>query len=247
MLIKKDKCDIIIAQIYVDDIVFGSTSMSMLDIFVNQMKNEFEMSMVGELTYFLGLQVKQMNVRIFISQSKYAKNLVKKFGLENAKCVKTPMGTNDKLSKDENSVSIDPTLFRSMIGSLLYLTASRPDICFSVGMCARYQANPKESHLAAVKRIIRYVNGTVDYGIWFSKDTNSGLAGYNDADWAGNVDDRKSTTGGCFYLGNNLVFWYSKKQNSISLSTAEAEYITTGSCYTQLLWMKQMLADYGIV
>ena len=137
-------------------------------------------------------------------------------------------------------VSIDPTLFRSMTGSLLYLTANRPDICFSVGVCARYQANPKESHLAAVKRIIRYVNDTTDYGIWFSKDANSGLAGYSDADWAGNVNDRKSTTRGCFYLGNNLVSWYSKKQNSISLSTAKAEYIATGSCCTQLLWMKQI-------
>ena len=157
------------------------------------------------------------------------------------------MSINEKLAKDENGVSIDPTLFRSMIVSLLYLTASRPDICFSVGVCARYQANPKESHLAVVKRIIRYVNGTANYGIWFFKDTNSGLIGYSDADWAENVDDRKSTTGGCFYLGNNLVSWYSKKQNSISLSTAEAEYIATGSCCTQLLWMKQMLADYGII
>ena len=191
MFIKNDKCDIIIAQIYVDDIVFGSTSMSTLDVFVNQMKNEFEMSMVGELTYFFGLQVKHMNEGIFISQSKYAKNLVKKFGLENAKCVKTPMGTNDKLFKDENGVSIDPTLFRSMIGSLLYLTANRPNICFSVGVCARYQANPKKSHIAVVKRIIRYVNGIRDYGIWFSKNTNFGLAKYSDADWVGNANDKK--------------------------------------------------------
>ena len=145
--------------------MFGSTSQSKLNDFVNQMKNEFEMSMVGELTYFLGLQVQQMNDGIFICQSKYAKNLVKKFGLETSKYLKTPMGTNDKLFKDDNGVSIDPTLFRSMIGSLLYLTASRPGICFSVGVCARYQGNPKESHLAAVKRIIRYVNGTADYGI----------------------------------------------------------------------------------
>ena len=134
-----------------------------------------------------------------------------------------------------------------MIRSLLYLTAIRPDICFSVGICAKYQTNPKESHIAAKKMIIRYVNDTIDYRIWFSKDTNSCLAWYSDADWVENADDRKSTTGGCFYLGNNLVSLYSKKQNSISLSTAEAEYITTGSCCTQLLWMKQMLADYGIV
>lgn len=156
------------------------------------------------------------------------------------------MSVNLKLSKDDSGSSVDPSLYRSMIGSLLYLTASRPDISFSVGICARYQSNPKESHLAAVKRIIRFVNGTTNDGIWYSKDTNSSLAGYCDADWAGNADDRKSTTGGCFFLGNNLVSWHSKKQNSISLSTAEAEYIAAGSCCTQLLWMKQMLEDYGI-
>ncbi|KAL9429358.1 hypothetical protein AB3S75_031220 [Citrus x aurantiifolia] len=157
------------------------------------------------------------------------------------------MSTNAKLIVDDSGSSVDPSLYRSMIGSLLYLTASRPDICFSVGVCARYQANPKESHLATVKRIIRFVTGTVNDGIWYTNDTNSSLAGYSDADWAGNADDRKSTTRGCFYLGNNLVPWHSKKQNSISLFTAEAEYIAAGSCCTKLLWMKQMLADYGIV
>ncbi|KAL7083944.1 hypothetical protein ACP275_14G193700 [Erythranthe tilingii] len=210
------------------------------------MSSEFEMSMVGELTYFLGLQVKQMSDGIFITQSKYAKNLVKRFGLESAKTVRTPMGTNDKLSRQLDATAVDPTLYRSMIGSLLYLTSSRPDICYSVGVCARYQSNPKECHLSAVKRIIRYVSGTIDFGIWYSMDTNTTLAGFSDADWAGDADDRKSTTGGCFYLGNNLVSWYSKKQNSISLSTAESEYIAAGSCCAQLLWMKQMVCDYGI-
>ncbi|XP_022851834.1 uncharacterized protein LOC111373527 [Olea europaea var. sylvestris] len=133
-----------------------------------------------------------------------------------------------------------------MIGSLLYLTATRPDIGFSVGVCARYHADPKESHLSSVRRIIRYVSGTVDLGIFYSRNSNIDLAGYSDADWAGNTDDRKSTTGGCFYMGSNFVAWLSKKQSSISLSTAEAEYIAAGSCCTQLLWMKQMLSDYGI-
>jgi hypothetical protein len=131
-----------------------------------------------------------------------------------------------------------------MIGSLLHLTASRPDIAFSVGVCAHFQANPKESHLTAVKRIIRYVNNTLLYGIWYSRETNLVVVGYSDADWAGNVDDRKSTSGGCFYVGNNLVTWMSKKQASISLSTVEAEYIAAGSCCTQLLWMKTLLGDY---
>jgi hypothetical protein len=133
-----------------------------------------------------------------------------------------------------------------MIGSLLYLTASRPDIAFSVGVCARFQANPKESHLTAVKHIIRHVNDTLPYGIWYSRETNLMVAGYSDADWAGNADDRKSTSGGCFNVGNNLVAWMSKKQASISLSTVEAEYIVAGNCCTQLLWMKTLLGDYGL-
>jgi hypothetical protein len=115
-----------------------------------------------------------------------------------------------------------------------------------VGVCACFRANPKESHFTAVKRIIRYVNDTLLYGIWYSRETNLVIAGYFDADWAGNDDDdRKSTSGGCFYVGNNLVAWMSKKQASISLFIGEAEYIVAGSCCTQLLWMKTLLYDYG--
>jgi hypothetical protein len=235
----------LIAQIYVDDIIFWATLDSLAHELSEEMKQEFEMSMIGELNYFLGLQVKQNDEGIFISQSKYAKDLVKQFGLDGKSHARTPMSTSVKISSDLAGKSVDPSLYRSMIGSLLYLIASRPDISFSVGVCARFQANPKESHLTAVKRIIRYVNDTLSYGIWYSRETNLVVAGYSDADWAGNVDDRKSTSGGCFYVGNNLVAWMSKKQASISLSTAEAEYIAAGSCCTQLLWMKTLLGNYG--
>jgi len=170
---------------------------------------------------------------------------VKRFGLDGKSHARTPMSKNVKISADLTSKQVDPTLYKSMIGSLLYLTASQPDIAFSVSVCARFQANPKESHLTAVKYIVRYVNATVNYGICFSRETNLVLAGYSDANWAGNADDRKSTSGGCFYVGTNLVAWMSRKQASISLSTAEAEYIAAGSCCTQLLWMKKLLCDYG--
>ncbi|KAK6162228.1 hypothetical protein DH2020_002069 [Rehmannia glutinosa] len=183
VFVEKFSNGITIAQIYVDDIVFGSTSKQKLDEFVDYMSSEFEMSMVGELNYFLGLQVKQFDKGIFITQNKYAKNLVKRFGLDNKKHMKTPMGTNDKLSKDENGTPIDPTLYSKYDRSLLYLTASRPDISYSVCVCARYQSCPKESHLKAVKRIIRYINGTVDLGILYSFDTNTNLAGFSDLDW----------------------------------------------------------------
>ena len=116
-----------------------------------------------------------------------------------------------------------------------------------MSVCAQYQDVLKESHLTAVKRIIRYVNRTTDYGLWYSNDSNAYLTSYLDVDWVGSVDDRKSTSGGCFYHGNNLVSWMSKKQNFVSLSTAEAEYIAAGSCCTQLLWMKKLLHDYGIL
>ena len=130
-----------------------------------------------------------------------------------------------KLSINLNGKDVNETLYRSMIGSLLYLIASRPDIVYSVGVCARYQSKPKESHIHSVKRIMKYVSGTVDFGIWLSKDTNTTLVRYSDADWAGCANDRKSTIAGCFFIGNNLVAWHSKKLTSTSLSTAEAEYI----------------------
>lgn len=245
LFVLQHKEDLLIVQIYVDDIIFGSTSDAMVQGFVELMQTEFEMSMVGELTYFLGLQVKQKKHGMFISRTKYAQNLVKKFGILSARSFKTPMSTTEKLHIDKDGKDVDPTLYRSMIGSLLYLTASRPDICLASGICARFQGAPKESHLAAVKRIIRYVRSTSEYGIWFSKDQDARLIGYSDSDWASNADDRKSTTGGCFFNGSNLVSWYSKKQISISLSTVVAEYIAVGSCCGQMLWMKQMFKDYG--
>ncbi|XP_050919028.1 uncharacterized mitochondrial protein AtMg00810-like [Lathyrus oleraceus] len=194
-----------IVQIYVDDIVFGGMSNQMVQHFVRQMQSEFEMSLVGELTYFLGLQVKQMDETIFISQSNYAKNIVKKFGMENASHKKTLAPTHLKLPKDEKGVNMDQSLYRSMIGSLLYLTASRPDITFVVAVYARYQYEPKMSYITQVKRILKYINGISEYGMLYSHNANSLLTRYYDADWADSADDRKNTSGGCFFLGNNLI------------------------------------------
>ncbi|XP_013589407.1 uncharacterized mitochondrial protein AtMg00810-like [Brassica napus] len=212
----------LVVQIYVDDIIFGGTSKQLVDGFTRDMTKEFEMSMVGELKYFLGLQIQQIEEGVFISQSTYAKTLLKRFQLDHCKEAKTPMSSTNKSCKDEEGEPVDTKLYRGMIGSLLYLTASRPDLNLSVGICARYQATPKKSHLEANKRIIRYVNGTNNLGIYYSKGSNGNLDGYCDADWAVSVNNRKSTSGGCFFLENNLIAWLSKKQNSVSLSTAEA-------------------------
>jgi hypothetical protein len=209
------------------------------------MIQKFEISMMGELKYFLGFQIKQLQEGTFISQTKYIQDILKKFGMKNAKLIKTPMGTNEHLDLDTRGKSVDQKVYRSMIGSLLYLCASRLDIMLSVCMCARFQAYSKEVHLRAVKRIMRYLVYTPKFGIWYPKGYNFDVIGYSDADYAGCKIYRKSTSGTCQFLGRSLVSCASKKQNSVALSTAEAKYIVAGHCCAQLLWMRQTLRDYG--
>ena len=244
---KKHNGDLILVQVYVDDIIFGSTNENLCKRFAKLMQSRYEMSMMGELNYFLGLQVSQRQDGIFICQSKYVRDLLKKYHLEDSSPAKTPMATATKLDKDESGKKVDITAYRGMIGSLLYLTASRPDIMFATCLCARFQADPRESHLIAVKRIFRYLKGSPNLGIWYPKDTDFNLVGYTDSDYAGCRIDRKSTSGSCQFLGRRLVSWYSKKQHSVSTSTAEAEYIAAGSCCAQILWMRNQLQDYGLV
>jgi hypothetical protein len=236
--------DLFVCQIYVDDIIFGSTNKSTCEEFSRIMIQKFEMSMMGELKYFLGFRIKQLQEGTFISQTKYIQDILKKFGMKDGKHIKTPMGTNGHLDLDTGGKSVDQKVYRSMIESLLYLCASRLDIMLSVCMCARFQADPKEVHLSVVKRIMRYLVYTPKFGLWYPKGSTFDLIGYSDADWAGCKIDRKSTSGTCQFLGRSLVSWSSKKQNSVALSTAEAEYIATGHCCAQLLWMRQTLRDY---
>jgi hypothetical protein len=165
--------------------------------------------------------------------------------MKNDKPIKTPMGTNGHLDLDTRGKSVDQKVYWSMIGYLLCLCASRPDIMLFVCMCAMFQANPKEVHLRVVKRIMRYLVYTPKFGLWYPKGSTFDLIGYSDADYVRCKIDRKSTSGTCQFLGRSLVSWASNKQNSVALSTAEAEYIAAGHCCTQLLWMRQTLRDYG--
>ncbi|RVW28774.1 Retrovirus-related Pol polyprotein from transposon RE1 [Vitis vinifera] len=211
------------------------------------MHSEFKMSMMGELNFFLGLQIKQLKKGTFINQAKYIRDLLKRFNMEEAKTMKTPMSSSIKLDMDEKGKSVNSTMYRGMIGSLLYLTASRPDIMYSVCLCARFQSCPKESHLSAVKRIHRYLKRTMDINLWYPKGDNFELIGYLNADFAGCKVERKSTSGTCHFLGHSFVSWHSKKQKSVALSTAEAEYIASGLCCAQILWMKQTLSDFNLI
>jgi hypothetical protein len=210
------------------------------------MSQEFEMSMIGELSFFLGLEVKQTKYGTFICQRKSMNALLKRFDMDNSKPVKTPMSTNAHLDLDEGSNRVDLKLYGSMIDSLCYLTASRSDIMFSICMCARFQASPKVCHMMVIKRILRYLRQTPNLGLLYPKGAHFILVGYSDSDCAGCKIDRKSTSSTYQLLGRFLVSWSSKKQNSIALSTVEAEYVSTGSCYAQLLLMKQTLLNYGV-
>jgi len=205
LFLKTNGKDLLIVQVYVDDIIFGSTNSMMTQEFVKLMSGEFEMSMMGELNFFLGLQIKQTPTNTLIHQQKYVKELLKKFNMNEAREIDTPIATATKLDIDETGESIEQKVYMGMIGSLLYLTTSRPDIVFSVGLCARFQANPKESHLKSVKRIFRYLKRTTDMGLWYSKGSNFNLFGYADADYAGYLVDKKSTT--AHFLGTCLISW----------------------------------------
>ncbi|KAJ9553231.1 hypothetical protein OSB04_017276 [Centaurea solstitialis] len=192
-------------------------------------------------------QLCDKNHKVSFSKKKCkVKNRRKEVILTSCTPMKTPMAPPLTLDKDSKGKAVDVTLYRGMIGSLLYLTASRPDIMYSTCLCARYQAEPKESHLTAVKRIFRYLKGTPNLGLWYSKDSGFDLTAYSDSDFAGCKIDRKSTTGGCHLLGGKLVSWTSKKQNSVSTSTTEAEYVAAGICCAQVLWLRNQLQDYDI-
>ncbi|GKD94552.1 putative ribonuclease H-like domain-containing protein [Tanacetum coccineum] len=251
LFIKRVKSDILLVQVYVDDIIFGSTKKELCTEFEKLMHKKFQISSMGELTFFLGLQVTQKDDGIFISQDKYVDEILKKFGFSTVKTASTPMETSKPLMKDENAEDVDVHLYRSMIGSLMYLTSSRPDIIFVVCACARFQVIPKVLHLHAVKRIFRYLKSQPKLGLWYPKDSPFDLEAYTDSDYAGASLDRKSTTGGCQFLRSRLISWQCKKQTIVANSTTEAEYVAAASCCGQVsgfkikCWIQNQMLDYG--
>ncbi|GJY89759.1 putative ribonuclease H-like domain-containing protein [Tanacetum coccineum] len=213
LFIRRNKKDIMLVQVYVDDIIFGSTNKSWCDEFEALMQSRFQMSSMGELTFFLAAI--------------------------------TPMETKLPLTKDEEAFDVDVHLYRSMIGSLMYLTASRPDIMYAVCVCSRFQVTPKTSHLNAVKRIFKYLKGKPNLGLWYPRESPLDLEAFSDSDYGGSNLDRKSTTGGCQFLGQRLISWQCKKQTIVATSTTEAEYVAAANCCGQVLWVQNQLLDYG--
>nr|GEU48312.1 retrovirus-related Pol polyprotein from transposon TNT 1-94 [Tanacetum cinerariifolium] len=245
LFIRRFDNDNLVVQVYVDDIIFGSSHPRYTQLFFDLMKSRFKMSMMGEMTFYVGLQVNQSPCGIFLNQSIYVLEILKKYGMESCEPVSTPMEIKDKLNLDPNGTPVDATKYRSMIGALMYLTSSRSDIVHATCLCARYQAMPTEKHLKEVKRIFRYLRGTVNTGPWYMKDSGFELTGFSDADYAGCKDTFKSTSDGAQFLGEKLVSWSLKKQDYTVLSTTEVEYVSISACCTQDLWMQTQLTDYG--
>nr|GFB74579.1 retrotransposon protein, putative, unclassified [Tanacetum cinerariifolium] len=183
----------------------------------------------------------------FLLSQDFSKKSLKKYGFESCDPVDTPMVEKSKLDEDKEGKAVDPSHYRGMIGTLLYLTASRPDLQFAICMCARYQAQPTEKHVHAVKRIFRYLLGTVNRGLWYSKDSFVALTAFADADHAGYQDTRRSASGSVQFLGKRLISWSSKRKKSAAISSMEAEYIALSGCCPKILWIRSQLSDYGLV
>jgi hypothetical protein len=230
----------------VDDLIFTGNDSILFQKFKSSMMKTFDMTDLGKMRYFFGIEVIQNDQGIFMCQEKYAKEILERFNMEKSNYVCSPIVTGTKLSKNDKSDEVDPTQFKQMVGSLMYLTATRPDLMFAVNLIARFMEHPVETHLMAAKRIMRYIRGTIDLGIWYKKGNQAELIAYSDSDYGGDVDDRKSTSGYVFMLGSGAVSWSSRKQPIVTLSTTEAEFIAAAHCVCQGIWLKRILECIGL-
>ncbi|GKV31585.1 hypothetical protein SLEP1_g40262 [Rubroshorea leprosula] len=241
MIVEDKTRGFMLVCLYVDDLIFTSNNANIFEEFKKAMTQEFEMTDIGLMSYDLGIEVKQNEDGIFISQEAYAKKVLEKFEMANCKPVSTPIACGTRLSKYDESTKVDPSLYRSLVGNLRYLTCTRPDILYGVGLVSRYMEAPTSTHMKMAKRVLRYIKGTIDYGLTYSFSTNFKLYGYSDNDWGGDVDDQKSTTGFLFFLGDTAFTWCSKKQAIVTLSTCEAEFVSAASCVCHAIWLRNLL------
>ncbi|GKE67225.1 ribonuclease H-like domain-containing protein [Tanacetum coccineum] len=228
--------------LYVDDIVLTASSQPLLQRIIALLYQEFSMTDLGSLNYFLGISVTRDSSGLFLSQKKYAIEILEKAHMVSCNPSRTPVDTESKLGVDGDPVS-DPTLYRSLAGSLQYLTFTRPDISYAVQQVCLHMHDPREPHLSALKRILRYVQGTLNYGLQLFSSSTTDLVAYSDADWAGCPTTRRSTSGYCVFLGNNLLSWSAKRQPTLSRSSAEAEYRGVANAVAETCWLRNLLRE----
>jgi hypothetical protein len=234
--------DMAFLLLYVDDIVLTASSTDLLQRIISALRQEFSMTDMGSLHHFLGVSVQRNKDSMFLSQRQYMLDILERAGMQDCKPCSTPVDTHAKLSADGVKVA-DPTHYRSIVGALQYLTFTRPDIAYAVQQVCLYMHDPREPHLGAMKRILRYLQGTLDLGLHLHRTTPADLIVYTDADWAGCPDTRKSTSGYAVFLGDNLISWSSKRQPTVSRSSAEAEYRAVANGVAEATWLRQLLQE----
>ena len=237
---------ILIVSLYVDDLIFTGNDHVMLEKFKSSMKEEFDMTDLGRMKYFLGVEVIQDEEGIFIHQGKYAGEILERFNLQCGNAVKNPIVPGSRLSKEGEGSKVDATLYKQLVGSLMYITSTRPDLMFVVCLLSRYMGAPTEQHLQAAKRVLRYLKGTQFHGLFYKRGGGEELIVYTDSDYAGDIDDRRSTSGYAFMLSGAVVAWASKKQPVVTLSTTEAEFVAAAFCACQCVWMRRILEEFGL-
>jgi hypothetical protein len=226
---KNHRGEFLIICLYVDNLLYTENSSEMFKEFKQSIFREFEMTDNGLMSYFLSIEVKQQNDGIFISQKKYMNEILEKFKMESCNSVSTPVETSIKLSKDGDDRVIEPNLYKSLVGNLRYLTITRPDIVYGVGLVSQYMEKPLQTHWLAAKRILRHIKGTMNLGLFYVYGDEAKFVGYSDNDWGCDQDERKSTTGYVFYFSSTTFSWTSKKQAIVALSTCEAAYVAASS------------------
>jgi Reverse transcriptase (RNA-dependent DNA polymerase) len=245
MFFKRSKGKITILIIYVDDMIITGNDKVEIERLEGKLNQEFEMKNLGGLKYFLGIEVSRNKTGITLSQRQYILDLLAETGMLECTPAETPMVQSVKLSNKQDQIPTNKERYQKLVGKLIYLSHTRPDITYAVGIVSQYMHDPKEEHMDAVVRIIRYLKGTPGKGVTFGKNGHTNVEGYTDADWAGDVDDRKSRSGYFTFLGGNLVTWKSKKQNTVALSSAEAEFRGIRNGVQELMWLKKLLEEIG--
>ncbi|KAM6560886.1 hypothetical protein CsatA_030125 [Cannabis sativa] len=246
LFIKHFNGNFIFLLVYVDDVILASNNLVELEAFKARLHIRFQLKDLGNLRYFLGLEVARSDKGIFVSQRPYALQLLEDLGYLGSKPVSTPMEANLRLGLDEKEKLADPTLYRRIVGKLQYLTITRPDISYSVNKLSQFLCTPRVTHLHAAQRVLQYVKGTPGQGIFFAADSEVKLHAYTDSDWAACPDTRRSTTGFCIFVGTSIISWKSKKQHTVSRSSAEAEYRAMANTTCEVVWLLSILKELQI-